>query len=162
MSANKFKVGDKVKVRNGLIADEYYGGVSCGNSMERMGGAVFTIDCVKNDYYLVKENAFYWSDEMLEPTEKTLDNLCVGEFITRHVGESDRTVRVLASLDGCYLISFAEYHDDAAAWYTATELSRLGYRPAKPNASGPTIEIDGKKYKKADVEKAIKDLEPID
>ena len=33
MSANKFKVGDKVKVREGLIAGEYYGGVYCTNSM---------------------------------------------------------------------------------------------------------------------------------
>ena len=80
MSVKKFKIGDKVKVRNGLIANEYYGGVSCDDFMERMGGAVFTIDYVKNDYYLVKENAFYWTDEMLEPVEKTLDNLCVGDF----------------------------------------------------------------------------------
>lgn len=29
MSANKFKVGDKVKVREGLIANKYYGAVRC-------------------------------------------------------------------------------------------------------------------------------------
>ena len=28
MSANKFKVGDKVKVRKGLVADKYYDDVS--------------------------------------------------------------------------------------------------------------------------------------
>lgn len=159
MSANKFKVGDKVKVRNGLVADEYYGGVSCGNSMERMGGAVFAIDCVKNDYYLVKENAFYWSDEMLEPAEKTLDNLCAGDFVKYGHFTAKK---VLAAIDGCYLLSRGEKYNAAGNWYTAAELGRFGYRLAKPDAPDPTIEIDGKKYKKADVEKAIKGLEVVE
>ena len=158
MSANKFKVGDKVKVRKGLIADEYYGGVSCGNSMERMGGAVFTIDCVKNDYYLVKENAFYWSDEMLEPIEKTLDNLSAGDFIKS--GSSIR--KVLAAVDGCYLLSSSEEYASASIWYTVNELKEDDYSFIELDASDPTVEINGKKYKKADVEKAIKDLESID
>ena len=34
MSANKFKVGDKVRVREGLVADEFYGDVHFG---ERKG-----------------------------------------------------------------------------------------------------------------------------
>lgn len=158
MSANKFKVGDKVKVRNGLIADEYYGGVSCGNSMERMGGAVFTINYVKNDYYLVEENDFYWSDEMLEPIEKTLDNLSAGDFIKS--GSSIR--KVLAAVDGCYLLSSSEEYASASIWYTVNELKEDDYSFIELDASDPTVEINGKKYKKADVEKAIKDLESID
>lgn len=156
MSANKFKVGDKVKVRNGLIADEYYGGVSCGNSMERMGGAVFTIDCVKNDYYLVKENAFYWSDEMLEPTEKTLDNLCAGDYIK----SGDEIKMVLAALDSCYLLSNLRTYDIADKWYTAEQLEMGGFKLFDPQVK--VIEINGKKYNEADIERAIKDLEPIE
>lgn len=159
MSANKFKVGDKVKVRKGLVADEYYDGVYCNGSMAKMGGRVLTIDCTEgNRCYRVKERTFYWSDEMLEPVEKTLTTLNVGDFIEN----TDSIRKVLATINGCYLLSYDREYASAYSWYTATELSRLGYRPAKPNASGPTIEIDGKKYKKADVEKAIKDLEPID
>jgi hypothetical protein len=158
MSANKFKVSDKVKVRNGLIADEYYGGVSCGNSMERMGGAVFTIDCVKNDYYLVKENAFYWSDEMLELVEKALDDLCAGDFVRS--GGSVR--KVLAAVDGCYLLSHIEKYTHAFAWYTVNELREGGYNFIELDAPEPTIEIDGKKYKKADVDEAIKGLEVVE
>lgn len=37
MSANKFKVGDKVKVRKGLVADKYYDDVSCDSSMAKNG-----------------------------------------------------------------------------------------------------------------------------
>ena len=159
MSANKFKVGDKVKVRKGLVADKYYDDVSCDSSMAKMGGRVLTINCVKSSHYEVEENTFYWTDEMLEPAEKTLDNLCVGDF----VGCRDHLVRkVLIVLGGCYLLSYAGDHDAAGDWYTATQLDEFGCYPIQPDASEPTIEIDGKKYKKADVEKAIKDLEPID
>lgn len=159
MSANKFKVGDKVKVRKGLIAGEHYDGVRCDSSMARIGGRVLTIDCVKSDYYRVKGHNFVWADEMLEPAEKTLDNLCAGDF----VGCRAHLVRkVLIVLGGCYLLSYAGDHDAAGDWYTATQLDELGCYPIQPNASEPTIEIDGKKYKKADVEKAIKDLEVVE
>lgn len=158
MSANKFKVGDKVKVREGLVVDKKYDGVYYTSSMANMSGKVLTIYYIGNDFYEVKEHDLYWSDEMLELAEKALDNLCAGDFI-----ESDNGIKkVLAAVDGCYLISYIEDHNSAAAWYTAAELGKLGYRPAKPDAPEPTIEISGKKYKKADVMEAIKDLEPID
>ena len=123
MSANKFKVGDKVKVRKGLVADECYGDVSCSSYMARMGGELLRISSVKNNFYTVEENSFYWSDEMLEPAEKTLDNLCVGDF----VGCRDHLVRkVLIVLGGCYLLSYASDHDAAGDWYTASQLDEFG------------------------------------
>ena len=160
MSANKFKVGDKVKVRKGLVADKYYGGVRCDSSMAKMDGKVLTIDYVERDYcYRVKERTFFWTDEMLEPAEKTLDNLCVGDF----VGCRDHLVRkVLIVLGGCYLLSYASDHDAAGDWYTASQLDEFGCYLVGSETTEPTIEIEGKKYKKADVEEAIKDLEPID
>lgn len=162
MSANKFKVGDKVRVCKGLVVNGYYNSVRCTNSMAGMGGRVLTIDHVRSSSYGVKENIFCWSDRMLEPAEKTLDNLRVGDFITSHTEAADITVKILASLDGCYLISYAEDHNAATSWYTAAELDRIGYHPVKPDVPEPTIEIDGKNYKKADVEKAIKDLEVVE
>lgn len=164
MSANKFKVGDKVKIRNRLIADEYYGSVSCGNSMERMGGAVFTIDCVKNDYYLVKENAFYWSDEMLEPVsiKKTLKNMEKGDVVVNKP-DYDYPRTVLLAIDGCYLLSAVARPRVALCWRTAEELRVAGCTVQQPTPTKiETIEISGKKYKKAEVEKAIKDLEPTE
>ena len=35
MSANKFKVGDKVKVRKGLIANKYYDDVRCNKKYKK-------------------------------------------------------------------------------------------------------------------------------
>lgn len=158
MSANKFKVGDKVKVREGLIANKYYGAVRCDSSMTKMSGRVFVIDCIRDSYYGVESHAFVWSDEMLEPAEKTLDNLYAGDFIKS--GSSVR--KVLAAVDGCYLLSHIEKYTHAFAWYTVNELREGGYNFIELDAPEPTIEIDGKKYKKADAEKAIKNLKPID
>ena len=155
MSANKFKVGDKVRVRRDLVQDKCYDGVRCSSIMARMGGEVLTIDCVESDYYRVEENIFCWSDEMLEPAGKTLDNLCVGDFVR----EGHYIRKVLAAIDGCYLLSDFEDYNSTAAWYTVHDLKGFGYSIVEPTAPEPTIEIDGKKYRKADVEKAIKALE---
>lgn len=139
MSAKKFKVGDKVKIREGLTDSKLYSHARIQRGVELFGGKTLTIKEVRDDYYIVEETYWVWDDQILQPAEKTLYDLCAGDFI-----RSDIQMRkVLAAVDGCYL-------DD------------LGYRPAESNTPEPTIEINGKKYKKSDVEKAIKDLEPID
>jgi len=158
MSANKFKVGDKVKVRKGLVMDEHYDGVRCDSSMAKMGGKVFTIRNIHKNYYKATENGWNWSDQMLEPVEKTLDNLCAGDF----VGTSYSVRKVLAVIDGCYLLSDFEDYNSTSAWYTAHDLKNFGYSVIESTAPEPTIEINNKKYNKADVEKAIKNLEPVE
>lgn len=161
MSVKKFKVGDKVKVREGLVANKYYDGVRCDSSMAKMGGRVLTINRVKRSYYVVEKYSFVWSDEMLEPAEKTLDNLVAGDFVKNLYSTKKR--KILIAINGCYLMSKeADYRICASVWFTAHELDELGYRPVEPDTPEPTIEIGGKKYKKADVEKAIKDLEVVE
>lgn len=158
MSTTRFKVGDKVKVREGLVADEYYGDVRCSGLMARMGGEVLTINHITSRYYGVNEYKFCWSDEMLEPAEKTLDNLRAGDFINNEHG----TRKILTKMSACYLLSTYEKYTRADSWYTVDDLKRLGYSLVEPDVSEPTIEIDGKNYKKDDIERAIKDLEPIE
>lgn len=159
MSVSKFKVGDKVKVRNGLVVDKFYGSVRCNRTMARMGGEVLTINHMTNDYYDVDEYGFCWSDEMLEPAEKTLDNLCRGDMIR---DSHDDTRKILAALDGCYLLNYGGIEDATGDWYTVAELKKLDYQVFDPNSPKATIEINGKKYDKAEVEEAIKDLETIE
>lgn len=156
MSANKFKVGDKVRVREGLIVDKYYSDVRCDSSMAKMGGRVLTIKGVYGDYYEVEEHVFCWSDEMLELVEKTLDNLCAGDLVV--LGYEKRMI--LAAVDGCYLLSYSRMYEAADRWCTAERLKIDGFEFFDPQSIA--VEINGKKYKKADVEKAIKDLEPIE
>jgi hypothetical protein len=159
MSANKFKVGDKVKVRKGLVADKYYDDVRCNSSMARIGGEVFTIRDTHKDWYKATENEWNWSDQMLEPAEKTLDNLCRGDMIRDSHGD---TRKILAALDGCYLLNYGGSEDATGDWYTVAELKKLDYQVFDPNSLKATIEINGKKYDKAKVEEAIKDLGPIE
>lgn len=159
MSANKFKVGDKVKVREGLVADKFYGNMRCSSTMARVGGSVLTIDYIEAEHYGVNENIYFWSDEMLEPVEKTLDNLCRGDMIR---DSHDDTRKILAALDGCYLLNYGGSEDATGDWYTVAELKKLDYQVFNPNSPKATIEINGKKYDKSEVEEAIKDLDTIE
>lgn len=158
MSANKFKVGDKVRVRKGLVTNKYYDDVCCSNTMTKLGGLTLTISYVADNFYKTDECIFNWSDEMLEPAEKTLDNLRAGDFINNEHG----TRKILTKMSACYLLSTYEKYTRADSWYTVDDLKRLGYSLVEPDVSEPTIEINGKKYKKADIRKAIKGLEAID
>ena len=95
---------------------------------------------------------------MLEPVEKTLDDLCAGDFIKSGSGIR----KILAAVDGCYLLSYIGEYTATGAWCTVDELKEAGYSFIELDTPEPTIEIGGKKYKKAEVEKVIKDLEPIE
>lgn len=157
MSANKFKVGDKVKVREGLVGGRYYDGVYCTSDMAN-SDEVLTICFVGKNVYKLEGYDLWWAGKMLEPVEKTLDNLCAGDFVKS--GSSIR--KILAAVDGCYLLSYIGEYTATGSWCTVNELEGAGYSFIEPDASEFIIEIDGKKYNKADVEKAIKDLKPIE
>ena len=95
---------------------------------------------------------------MLELAERLLDNLCAGDFVSS--GSSIR--KILAAVDGCYLLSYIGEYTATGSWCTVDELKEAGYSFIELDTPELTIEIDGKKYKKADVEKAIKDLEVVE
>lgn len=158
MSANKFKVGDKVKARKNLIEGRQYGCIYCNTDMAGLGlsGKTFTISVVDINAYQLEGYDFWWTDEMLELAERPLDNLCAGDFVK----SGDGIRKILAALDGCYLLSYIERYDTADGWYTVKELQARGFEFFDPQMK--PIKINGKTYNKADVKKAIKDLEPID
>lgn len=67
MAKNRFKVGDKVRVKNGLKAEAYYGGTYFNNSMANYCGKELTIEEVLEDgRYFVEESGWYWAESMFE------------------------------------------------------------------------------------------------
>ena len=71
----KFKVGDKVRVREDLIVGKGYGWFSFVKTMEEHLGEVATIQGIdpQTKTYGIEEDdgEAYWTDEMLEPIEDT-------------------------------------------------------------------------------------------
>lgn len=60
----KYKVGDKVRVREDLNIDEKYGLLYAIDEMIKK--KTVTIACVYDGYYGIKEDVFGWTDEMFE------------------------------------------------------------------------------------------------
>ena len=66
----KYKVGDKVKIREDLDTNEMYGAWDCSTNMKHCSGMIATIvrcnddsDCYQID---VDDKCYNWSDEMFE------------------------------------------------------------------------------------------------
>ena len=89
----KFKVGDKVRVREDLVGDSYYerndGNGYCGrklycnHGMTQHAGKIFTIRKV-DEYageYELEGICWYWSDDMLEPVPFTKADLKDGMVV---------------------------------------------------------------------------------
>ena len=75
---SKFKVGDKVRLRDGLEAGEKYGGVVFLSDMEALKGRELTIYYISEDGdYTFDEANYYCSEEMLE---KVFDDSDLLEF----------------------------------------------------------------------------------
>lgn len=83
----KYKVGDKVRIREDLVMGGNYGGSVAVDDMTDMGGIVATIERVGEvfGYYIEEDPDDYcWTDEMFEPVEemsavealKTFNDLC--------------------------------------------------------------------------------------
>jgi len=160
MSATRFKVGDKVKVRKDLEVDRAYGEYLFTSFMERLVDKANTITGIHNDAdaYLLNHRDEGWTDEMLEPAEKTLYNLEKGDIVSFDNNGEKR--KVLVVIDSCYLLSYPNSFTSASSWYTVDDLKYYECTVQQPEIG--TIEINGKEYNRAEVEKAIKDLEPIE
>lgn len=68
----KYKVGDKVRIREDLVTGGSYGGSVAVDDMTDMGGSVVTIESVGSIGYYIEEDPdeYCWTDEMFEPVEE--------------------------------------------------------------------------------------------
>ena len=73
---SKFKIGDKVRLRDDLEVGEYYGEITFLRDMKDLQGKELTIDRISQQgNYILKEGRFYYSEEMLEKVNDTDDLL---------------------------------------------------------------------------------------
>ena len=70
----KYKVGDKVKVKEDLEIGETYGGLTFSVQMREYRGQIVTIKTADDDSYQIEEDElnWYWTDEMLEDVEEEM------------------------------------------------------------------------------------------
>ena len=75
----KYKVGDKVRIREDLVEEKVYGGAITVDDMVNMSGDVVTIESVAQIsdkgfiYQIVEDSDKYdWASEMFEPVEEEL------------------------------------------------------------------------------------------
>lgn len=75
----KYKVGDKVRIREDLVVGKEYGDCYARASMVEMGGSVVTIENInqissKGFAYSIEEDpfCFSWTDEMFDPVDEEL------------------------------------------------------------------------------------------
>lgn len=69
----KYKVGDKVKIKNDLIAYKRYGKSFFNETMEKYKGLVVSIvECSCKDVYKIDadNSEWVWTDDMFEPVNK--------------------------------------------------------------------------------------------
>lgn len=68
----KYKVGDRVRIREDLVMGGSYGDSIAVDDMIDMGGSVVTIEDVDKSGYGIKEDpeGYTWTDEMFEPVEE--------------------------------------------------------------------------------------------
>ena len=73
---NKFKIGDKVRLRDDLEVGKDYGEIKFVSSMENLKGKELTIDDITSlGNYTFEESCYFYSEEMLEKIDDTDDLL---------------------------------------------------------------------------------------
>lgn len=121
MANTKFKVGDKVKVKEGLIHGNIYNGCYFDPDMTQYIGKVAYITESRNsgrgDRYTIDictsgflGNPWYWSNDMLEPAPFTKDDLKDG-MVVEDRDEARWLVLGDILIDDCRRRDFDEYDD---------------------------------------------------
>lgn len=99
-----FKVGDKVRLKKGLVIGQNYGGIYFMLPMKLFEGKIFEIEFVDGKFYQLKEDKekYSFSGEMLEPIKFTKSDLRYGDKLTLRNGVSGFYRNEETYIDGLY------------------------------------------------------------
>ena len=89
----KYKVGDKVKVKEDLEIGETYGGLTFSVQMREYRGQIVTIKTADDDSYQIEEDElnWYWTEEMLEDVEE--EKMTIGQVIDNLMNNPDIIIK---------------------------------------------------------------------
>ena len=88
---SKFKIGDKVRLRDDLEVGRDYGEITFLRDMKDLQGKELTIDRIsRQGNYILKEGRYYYSEEMLEKVTDTDDLL---EFALSKLNMTEEELR---------------------------------------------------------------------
>lgn len=79
----RFKVGDKVKVRDDLIVGKTYNNNTFVKDMEKHLGKIVTIESIHRNTYSIVENNWYWTDAMFENDTYNITGVSPDNIIRR-------------------------------------------------------------------------------
>lgn len=147
----KFKVGDKVQVKETGEIDIIH---SIGG-----GGVGFNSHGVYR-YILSKRNDCRYSDDELESSTRTLDDLEVGDVVVYKYGNEASVIDFSKNNKAVYLKGIGMGWAERYWWISIEELKELGYT-LKQDPIEETVEVLNKRYKKSDLEKRLKELKEI-
>lgn len=86
----KYKVGDEVRVREDLEVGKDYGNYYVVvEDMKEYKGKEFIIHEVWRNCYRLKDIGYYWTDEMLEPIEREINNMNIEELNKEYKSKMD-------------------------------------------------------------------------
>lgn len=99
----KYKVGDKVKVREDLEIGKTYGELTFSTQMREYKGQIVTTETADDDSYQIEEDNqyWYWTDEMLEDVEEEntiSEEMTIGEVIDNLMNNPDIIIKNLTKL----------------------------------------------------------------
>ena len=88
----KYKVGDKVRVKEDLEVGKNYGHYNVVEDMGKYKGKEFIINEVSRSYYRFKnENWYFWTDEMLELVEEgEINNMNIEQLNLEYKNKMDK------------------------------------------------------------------------
>lgn len=105
----KYKVGDRVRIREDLVMGGSYGDSIAVDDMIDMGGSVVTIERVGNLGYYIEEDpdGYCWTDEMFEPVEEMSAEEAIklfGELCHEQDGCDECPIKKIDDAIRCYEI----------------------------------------------------------
>ncbi|MGG7215380.1 hypothetical protein ACQPUY_17515 [Clostridium nigeriense] len=154
---SKFKVGDKVRVREDLIAGEMYGHQTFVKYMEKHKGRILKINFEDDRGYDLEGADYYWTDEMLEEVkedkmEKTFREV-IADIKEGEVWESS-VYRITRNEKGISIIRKDGFVPDGQMFFRDTNVYKLQRKEYtfeeafKEYEEGKEIESESYKYKK--------------